>query len=93
MAFPAHHPFRSPAARDRFLALCEERAKRWPVPFDEHFVETSFGKTFARTSGPEGAPPLVLLPGATASSLMWAPNVRALCEAFRVFAIDPIYEW
>jgi pimeloyl-ACP methyl ester carboxylesterase len=51
---------------------------------------TSFGQTFVRISGPAGAPPLVLLPGGTATSLMWAPNIRAFSEAYRTFAIDPI---
>lgn len=93
MPFPPHHPFRSAAARDRFLALYDERAKRWPVPCQERFVDTSFGKTFVRISGPEDGVPLVLLHGATASSLMWVPNIRALSEAFRVFAIDAVYDW
>jgi pimeloyl-ACP methyl ester carboxylesterase len=51
---------------------------------------TSFGRTFVRISGPDAAPPLVLLPGGTATSLMWAPNIRAFSEAHRTFAIDPI---
>jgi pimeloyl-ACP methyl ester carboxylesterase len=44
-------------------------------------------------SGTEDGAPLVLLPGLTASSLMWTPNVRALSESFRVVAIDAIYGW
>jgi len=51
---------------------------------------TSFGRTFVRISGPDGAPPLVLLPGMTATSLLWTPNIRAFSEAHRTFAIDPI---
>src|SRR5262249_25797006 len=42
---------------------------------------------------PEDAAPLVLLPGMAASSLMWAPNIRALSESFRVVAVDAIYDW
>jgi len=53
-------------------------------------VATSFGQTFVRISGPGGAPPLVLLPGMTATSLLWTPNIRAFSEAYRTFAIDPI---
>src|SRR6516164_6462452 len=35
-------------------------------------------------------PPLVLLPGACSTSLMWAPNIKALSEACRTFAVDQI---
>ena len=55
-------------------------------------VETSFGRTFMRISGPEGAPPLVLLHGIGGSSLQWIPNVGGLSEEFRTFAIDNIYD-
>jgi pimeloyl-ACP methyl ester carboxylesterase len=53
-------------------------------------VPTSYGQAFVRISGPAGAPPLVLLPGGTATSLMWAPNIRALSGAYRTFAVDQI---
>jgi len=51
-------------------------------------VPTSYGRTFARVSGPAGGSPLVLLPGGGSSLLMWAPNVAALSERYRVYAID-----
>ena len=51
-------------------------------------VPTSYGRTFVRISGPADAPPLVLLPGGGSSLLMWAPNVAALSERYRVYAID-----
>jgi pimeloyl-ACP methyl ester carboxylesterase len=53
-------------------------------------VPASYGQAFVRISGPAGAPPLVLLPGGTATSLMWAPNIQALSKAYRTFAIDQI---
>ena len=54
---------------------------------------TSYGETFARITGPTGAPPLVLLHGAGATSLMWAPNVRALSAACRTVAVDQMGEF
>ena len=56
-------------------------------------VETSFGQTFVRIGGPADAPPLVLLPGANATSLMWLPNIEALSESFRTYAVDNIYDF
>lgn len=38
--------------------------------------------------GPVGAPPLLLLPGAAVSATMWHPNVAALSQAYRVYALD-----
>lgn len=38
--------------------------------------------------GPEGAPPVLLLPGAGATSTVWFDNVAALSRAHRVHAVD-----
>jgi pimeloyl-ACP methyl ester carboxylesterase len=38
-------------------------------------------------------PPLVLLHGAGATSLMWAPNIGALSEQFQTFAAAQIGEF
>ena len=49
--------------------------------------------TFVRMSGPADAPPLVLLPGAATTSLMWVPNIKALSGPFRTYAVDNIYDY
>jgi pimeloyl-ACP methyl ester carboxylesterase len=91
MSTPAYFPYRSEAARDTCFAFLDDlAAKTWPLPSDEQIIPTSFGPTFVRVSGPAGAPSLVLLPGATGTSLMWAPNIAALSRDFRVFAVDPM---
>lgn len=93
MKLSANHPFRSAMAKARFMALSEERAKEWPVASETRMVDTSFGQTFVRISGPEDAPPLVLLHGANVSSLSWIPNAAALSEHFRIYAVDTIYDF
>ena len=85
---PAYHPFRSEAARERYLSHYDAVSSRWPVPSTTMTVPTSYGRTFVRISGSADAPPLVLLPGGGSSLLMWAPNVAALSERYRVYAID-----
>lgn len=89
----AHHPFRSARAKERYLTFYDARAERWPVPSESRTVATTYGATFVRTSGPRGAPPLVLLHGAGGSSLHWAPNVEELSEHHRTFAVDGIYDF
>ena len=91
--FPGYHPFRSEEAKRKYLDLYDLRAKEWPVPSVTQMVDTSWGRTFVRMSGPEGSPPLVLLPGAASTSLMWIPNVRALSRNYRTYAVDNIYDF
>ena len=88
-----YHPFRSAAAKDRYLKLYEMRAKKWPVDSQIRLADTTGGRTFVRMSGPAGARPLVLLHGGGGSSLQWMPNIEALSKSFRVYAVDSIYDY
>ena len=89
----AYHPFRSTIAKEQYLKLYDMRAKKWPVDSQTRSVDTSYGQTFVRMSGPAGAPPLVLLHGAGGNSLQWVPNIEALSESYRVYAADNIYDY
>lgn len=70
---------------DRTLAI-------WPVPYQEIYCDTRYGKAYVLTAGPEDARPLVLLHGMNASSSMWYPNIEALAQDHRVYAIDYFME-
>ena len=89
----AYHPFRSTTAKEQYLKLYDMRAKKWPVDSETRFVDTAYGQTFVRMSGPVGVPPLVLLHGAGGDSLQWIPNIEALSRCFRVYAVDTIYDY
>lgn len=89
----AYHPFRSEAAKREYLALYDMRVKKWPVDSQTRFVDTAYGQTFLRMSGPVGAPPLVLLHGAGGDSLQWIHNIEALSKRYRVYAVDNIYDY
>jgi len=88
-----YHPFRSPAKKERYLAHYDARAERWPVVSETRMVDTSWGPTFVRISGPADGPPLVLLPGSNASSLMWETNIEAFSRDHRVFAVDNVFDF
>ena len=88
-----YHPFRSAKSKDKYLRLYDMRAKRWPVPSETRMVDTSYGRTFIRISGPADVPPLVLLHGGSGNSLQWIPNIKALSEFFRTYAVDNIYDY
>lgn len=83
-----YHPYRSEEAKQEFLASYDARASKWPVPSTTTTVLTTYGPTFVRISGPEAGPPLVLLHGAGGSSLHWLPNIAALSERYRTYAVD-----
>ena len=92
MEMKAYHPFRSASAKEQYLKLYDRRAEKWPVVSKTRMVDTSYGKTFVRISGPAGAPPLVLLHGFGGNSLQWMPNIVALSENYRTYAVDNIYD-
>jgi pimeloyl-ACP methyl ester carboxylesterase/protein-S-isoprenylcysteine O-methyltransferase Ste14 len=89
----AHHPFESAKAKERYLKMYDMSEKEWLVISESRMIDTSYGKTFVRISGPETAQPLVLLPGANATSLMWKPNIEALSEFYRTYAVDNIHDF
>jgi pimeloyl-ACP methyl ester carboxylesterase len=90
---PEHYPFKSVEAKEQYLDHYDKRAREWPVASETKVVQTSYGKTFIRISGPINAPSLVLLPSTSASSLIWMPNIKALSVYYRVYAVDNIYDF
>lgn len=84
--------FRSEEARIDFLDKYDRAvAELWPVPAVEEDVDTSFGTTHVRRSGPTGdRPPLVLIPPHTATSLSWHRLVGPLAAERHVIAVDTV---
>jgi len=92
MEVSSYHPFRSETTKEEYLAYYDNRAKGWPISSETKMVDTSFGQTLVRISGPSNASHLVLLPGSVFNSLMWIPNIEALSKEFRTYAVDNIYD-
>lgn len=90
MKASTYHPFRSAEAKAKYLTQYDAAAKEWPIPSEGKMVDTSYGQTFVRISGPVNAPPLVLLPGAGGCSLMWRLNIEALSQCHRTYAVDTL---
>ena len=88
-----YHPFRSERTKEKYLSFYDAKAKDWPGDFEERMVSTSYGKTLVRINGSVDSPPLVLLPGGGATSLMWINNIEKLSEEYRTYAIDNIYDF
>jgi pimeloyl-ACP methyl ester carboxylesterase len=85
-------PFRTPQARARFIEKYDAVVANWPVDCEERDLGTEFGTTHVIVSGPESAPPLVLLHGAGATAVMWRPVIEALSATYRCYCVDTIIE-
>jgi pimeloyl-ACP methyl ester carboxylesterase len=65
---------------------------QWQVRYTEFNISTSFGETHVIASGPETAPPVVLLHALFATAMSWYLIVPKLSEHYRVYAVDIIGE-
>lgn len=81
-----------PAAEARFRALedelWDEAAVRWPAPSEALDIPTTFGTSRAYHWAGDGDP-VLLLHGATGTSLSWAPYTGALAGR-SAYAVDTI---
>ncbi|MGV8017370.1 MAG: alpha/beta fold hydrolase [Ignavibacteria bacterium] len=93
MEISEFHPFKSENAKKEYLSFEDEMEKCWPLNSEKKTVQTSYGSTFMRVSGPADAPPLVLLPGGGSNSLIWFANIESLSEEYRTYALDNIYDF
>lgn len=80
--------FKSDVIQSRFDAAYAALVQRWPVPYQELDVPTRFGTTHVIASGRPDAPALILMSCMMGMALAWRPNVAALSEHFRVYAVD-----
>jgi hypothetical protein len=70
MTMSRESAFKTPEGEAAYLAAYDAALKLWPVPYDEIDIPTRFGTTHVVVSGPKDAPPLVLLHGYMATSVM-----------------------
>ena len=82
--------YRSAAHEAAFLTLYDAAMGLWPVAYSELDVPTRFGSTHVIVSGPEDAPPLVLLHWERYNSTIWSPIIGELSQGHRTYAIDVI---
>ncbi|MFJ8950439.1 alpha/beta fold hydrolase [Streptomyces sp. NPDC102381] len=66
----------------------DELLARWPEFTEERDVVTPYGRTRVHVHGPAGGRPLVLLPGGSATGLVWFANAPALGKRYRIYAVD-----
>ncbi|BFH63013.1 alpha/beta fold hydrolase [Paenibacillus azoreducens] len=80
--------FKNDENKARFTAAYDQALTEWPVPYESCFVTTSFGMTHIIKSGDVSKPPLLLIHGMTATSLMWSPNIAEWSAYYYVNCIE-----
>jgi pimeloyl-ACP methyl ester carboxylesterase len=63
------------------------------VSYQELHIKTRYGDTHLIASGPEDGFPLLLLPGLAVTAMMWLPNIAALSQNYRCYAVDVIGDY
>ncbi len=70
------------------MAYYEAALREWAIPVESITAKTRFGPTHILISGPQDAPPLLLLHGLGDTALLWMPLLSALGSAYRLCAPD-----
>lgn len=82
--------YSSPEVEARFMEIYDEKMKDWPVPYEDVFIDTKYGAVHVIMSGPEDAPPMLLLHASGVAAWSWKHNVGELSREYRPYAIDLI---
>lgn len=82
--------YKSPQVKERFYQIYGEKMKEWPVAYEDHFLETQYGKVHVIVSGSKDSPALLLLHASGISSWSWKHNVEELSKHYRTYAVDLI---
>ncbi len=82
--------YASPEVKAQFMEIYDDKMTEWPVPYEDVFLDTSYGTVHVIVSGPEDMPPLLLLHASGVSSWSWKYNIDAFSKHYRIYAIDTI---
>jgi pimeloyl-ACP methyl ester carboxylesterase len=82
--------YASPEVKAQFMAIYDKKMGEWPVPYKDIFLDTEYGTVHVIASGPEDAPPLLLLHASGVAGWSWKYNIAGLSAHFRTYAVDLI---
>ena len=74
----------------KLMAIYDRQLSEWPVPYESVYVETDYGKVHVIVSGPEEAPPLLLIHASAMAGWSWLYNVAELNKHYRTYCVDSI---
>ena len=76
--------YQSAQVKARFMEIYDAKMKEWPVPYESLYVDTSYGQVHVIISGPEDAPPMLLLHASGVPAWSWKYNVEELSQRYRI---------
>ena len=82
--------YASPEIKEQFYEIYDQKMTEWPVPYEDLYLDTNYGKVHVIASGSEDAPPMLLLHASGVSSWSWKFNAETLSQNYRIYAIDLI---
>jgi pimeloyl-ACP methyl ester carboxylesterase len=82
--------YASPEIEANLMSIYDARLEEWPVPYESIYLDTAYGKVHVIASGPQDAPPALLLHASGLSAWSWLYNVEDLNQHYRTYAIDTI---
>ena len=85
--------YRKPEIQSKMMAIYDQKLSAWPVPYESLHITTRYGSTHAIACGPADGYPLILIPGLGVTATMWKPNIAALSQDFRCYALDVIGDY
>ncbi len=68
--------YRSPEVKARLMQIYDEKMTGWPVSYEDVFLNTEYGKVHVIVSGPEEAPPMLLLHASGVAGWSWKYNAE-----------------
>ena len=87
---PATSIYKSPEVETKLMEMYDAKMMEWPVPYEDVYVDTDYGKVHVIVSGPEDAPPLLLIHASALAGWSWLPNIGELNKHYRTYAVDSI---
>jgi pimeloyl-ACP methyl ester carboxylesterase len=87
---PATSIYKSPEVEAKLMDIYDAKMAEWPVPYEDVYVDTDYGKVHVIVSGPEDAPPLLLIHASAIAGWSWLPNIGELNKYYRTYAVDSI---
>jgi pimeloyl-ACP methyl ester carboxylesterase len=82
----------TPQVKNEMMAIYDTKLSQWPIPYETRYVDTEYGRVHVIISGPDDAPPVLLLNAGQMAGWSWMTNVNALNESYHTYAIDTIGE-
>ncbi len=82
--------YNTPQGKQKIIALYDGQLSRLNAPYQDIYINTSFGKTHLIETGNQGGPPLLVFHGGNATTAYNLLACRFLLDKFHIYAVDTI---